>query len=153
MAADTLANLAQGLGLTEYLDLPPWSLSKGQRLRVALGALLAMRPQLLLLDEPTTGQNRLNIQRLLAFLDQRRGDLATIICSHDLDTVCHFADTLVLLRQGRILAQGPVRDLAADTDLLRQRRPQANPGPGVVPAPGTQTSLADLPGNHRLVAP
>lgn len=119
LATDALVRLARGLGLADYLDLPPWSLSKGQRLRVALGALLAMQPQALLLDEPTTGQNRMNIQRLLASLTNGRGNRATIICSHDLDTICHFADTLVILQQGRILAQGPIRDLAADTGLLR----------------------------------
>jgi energy-coupling factor transport system ATP-binding protein len=118
--AQAVGRLARGLELTGYLDMPPWSLSKGQRLRVALAALLAMQPQVLLLDEPTTGQNRLNIQRLLDVLSRRYQERATIICSHDLDTVCRFAQHLVILDQGRILAQGPIRELAADTGLLRQ---------------------------------
>jgi energy-coupling factor transport system ATP-binding protein len=113
-----LAGLAEGLGIAPYLDLPPWALSKGQRLRVALAALMAMQPEVLLLDEPTTGQNRLNIQRLLSVLTSDGALRATVICSHDLDTLCRFAHRLVILHEGRVLAQGPTREIVAQPDVL-----------------------------------
>ena len=118
--AEDLEGLARSLGLETFLDLPPWALSKGQRLRVALAALMAMGPDVLLLDEPTTGQNRLNIRRLLAVLGRAPDLRATVICSHDLDTVCRYAHRLVVLHQGRVLIQGPIREVLARPEVLKQ---------------------------------
>lgn len=132
---EDLAGLAGSLGLETFLDLPPWALSKGQRLRVALAALMAMGPEVMLLDEPTTGQNRLNIQRLLAVLEQDSGLRATVVCSHDLDMVCRYAHRLVVLHQGRVLIQGPTREVLAK--------------PGVLERAGIKPTLA-LEISHRL---
>ena len=113
-------DLAVRLDLMPYGDLPPWTLSKGQRLRVALGAILAMKPGLLLLDEPTTGQNQENIYKLLETVKVDHHVKTVVFCSHDLEAVSRIADRVVLLKQGRILARGNPRQILGDPDLLRE---------------------------------
>ena len=110
-AAETARRLARRMGLEEWLASPPWALSKGQRLRAALGSLLSIDPDLLLLDEPTTGQNQKNIHRLLGeVLREIRLD-AVVICSHDLETVCRFAHRVAVLEKGRLTDLGPVEEV------------------------------------------
>ena len=105
--------LATEIGLAAFWDIPPWALSKGQRLRAALGAILATKPELLLLDEPTTGQNQANLHRLLAALVRRRGLRSVVICSHDMETVARFSDRLAVLHEGCLVNIGPTRDVLA----------------------------------------
>ena len=103
--------LARRMGLEKWLPSPPWALSKGQRLRAALGSLLSSDPDLLLLDEPTTGQNQLNIHRLLAEVLGQPGLKAVVICSHDLECVYRFAHRVAVLDRGRLVEQGPVEEV------------------------------------------
>ncbi|MCB2188020.1 MAG: ATP-binding cassette domain-containing protein [Deltaproteobacteria bacterium] len=105
--------LARELGLAEFWDRSPWGLSKGQRLRAALGAVLAAEPGLLLLDEPTTGQNRANIRLLLDTLRHRQHLHTCVLCSHDLETVARFADRVAVLHEGRLQLLGPTREVLA----------------------------------------
>ena len=103
--------LARRMGLEDWLSSPPWALSKGQRLRAALGSLLSSDPELLLLDEPTTGQNQLNIHRLLAEVLGQPGLKAVVICSHDLECVYRFAHRVAVLDRGRLVELGPVEEV------------------------------------------
>ena len=111
---------AQEMGLTDQLATPPWALSKGQRLRAALGSLLTMQPGLLLLDEPTTGQNKKNITGLLKSIQANASVKAVVFCSHDLASVAEFSTRVILLDQGRIVAQGPSGEILQDRDALTQ---------------------------------
>lgn len=111
--AKAARSLAAEMGLADCLDTPPWALSKGQRLRAALGAILAAQPEMLLLDEPTTGQNRINIHRLLSALRRRPEIAAMVLCSHDLETVARFADRVAVLQGGRLADLGPTRRVLA----------------------------------------
>lgn len=108
LARQEAALMARRLGLEPWLESPPWALSKGQRLRAALGSLLALKPGLLLLDEPTTGQNQEYVHRLLAQIRDETSVRAVVLCSHDLDTVCRFATRAVVLDQGLVVMDGPV---------------------------------------------
>lgn len=119
--------LAKRLGLEKWLDSPPWALSKGQRLRAAFGSLLAIRPSILLLDEPTTGQNHQNVHRLLDEVINHLGLAAVVICSHDLETVSRFADQVAVLEEGRLA------DLGAVDEVLPRlaRQPDFCPSPPI----------------------
>lgn len=113
--------LLEKLNLTVYRDDFPLALSKGQRLRVVLGAMLARKPKLLLLDEPTTGQDERSlteIKRLLALFREEGGSV--FLCTHDLELAAQVADRVILLTEGEILAEGPARRILSDENLLRR---------------------------------
>ncbi|NOZ69943.1 MAG: ATP-binding cassette domain-containing protein, partial [Deferribacteres bacterium] len=101
-------------------DVPPHALSKGQRLRVATGAVLAMRPGLLILDEPTTGQNEENISNLIRTIREEPRIEAVVFCTHDFDTAAGFANRILLMKDGMIIADGPVREVLGSEELLEE---------------------------------
>lgn len=125
-----IERLAQRLGLEAMLDDHPLSLSQGERLRTAVAAALAIRPRLLLLDEPTTGQDRRNIERVMTAVTSANGDRdppdAVFFSTHDLGTVARFADRVLVLAGRRLLADCTPEELLADDELLQAaqlRRP------------------------------
>lgn len=116
-----LQQLLQQLNLTEYADDFPLALSKGQRLRVVLGAMLAKRPSLLLLDEPTTGQDEQSlgeIRRLLGDYKSQGGSI--FICTHDVELAAQVADRVIVLRDGEIIADAAAHTVLADCRLLAE---------------------------------
>jgi len=95
----------------------PHHLSAGQMRRVALATVLAMQPELLVVDEPAMAldpEGREAIIALLAGLSQ-----AKIIATHDLDLVLELCDTVAVMDDGRIHATGPAREILSDETLLR----------------------------------
>lgn len=113
------------LGLEHVLARRPGRLSGGERQRVALGRALLARPRLLLMDEPLAALDAARRAEVLPFLARLRDAAAIPILyvTHALDEVDALADQMVLLAEGRVLAQGPVEALAARTDLpLAARR-------------------------------
>jgi cobalt/nickel transport system ATP-binding protein len=95
----------------------PHHLSAGQKRRVALATVLAMEPEVLVLDEPVAAldpEGREAIIELLAALEVTR-----IIASHDLDMILALCDEVALLDDGQIHAQGDTHHILADDDLLR----------------------------------
>ncbi len=111
-ARQAVAAGLEGLGIAGLRARNPFSLSRGERLRVALTALLAGEPRVLLLDEPTAGLDR---GSRLSFLDDLRGWVdaarktrAVILCTHDSDAALRVADRAMLLREGKRAALGPI---------------------------------------------
>lgn len=98
---------ADALSVADLLDRPPQALSRGQRLRVAVAAALACRPRLLLLDEPTSGQDRDQVDRMLDAVAGSLADGALVFASHDLDVVLRHATRVVVLDGGRVVGDGP----------------------------------------------
>ena len=95
-----------------YLDRFPHELSGGQRQRVAIAAAMVLQPKLLLADEPVSMLDvsvRAGILRLLD--DLRRDGLAILMITHDLATAAHFADRIAVMYLGRIVEEGPARDV------------------------------------------
>lgn len=88
------------LGLAGFEDRVPYRLSGGEKKLVALATVLAMNPQVLVLDEPTTGLSPEARQRLLHILDQL--DIPRVVVSHDADFLSHTTDEILALRDGRI---------------------------------------------------
>ena len=113
------------LGLGALLGRRPMGLSGGERQRVALGRALLARPKLLLMDEPLASLDAARRSEVLPFLARLRdaARLPILYVTHALDEVDALADRLVLMAEGRVLAEGPVATLAARTDLpLAARR-------------------------------
>ncbi|MEQ1507464.1 MAG: ATP-binding cassette domain-containing protein, partial [Myxococcota bacterium] len=101
-----VAAAADGLGLTGMLDRSPHALSRGERLRVAVGAAVTCRPSVLLLDEPTAGQDLDAVEAMLVAVDDALGDAALLFATHDHGLARRHATRIVRLAGGR-LTDGP----------------------------------------------
>ncbi len=118
-----IEEIARRLGIAALLPDNPLALSTGQRLRVAAGSILTMMPQLILLDEPTSGQDRHHAEGLLGYLrEQTQAGSSVLFSTHDVDTALRYATRLVVMDCGRIVADGPPREVVKNTALLRQTR-------------------------------
>jgi len=106
--------------LEPFLDRPPYRLSEGQKKRVAFAAALAPRPEILVLDEPTTGQDwpfRRALKDL--FRDLRARELSVVLVTHDLDFAEQCADRWVLLADGEVSGNGHPWDIMRDATAMR----------------------------------
>ena len=108
--------VTEALVLTDTLELadrPVDELSGGQRQRVWIAMALAQQTDLLLLDEPTTYldlAHQVEVLDLLTDLNRRRGTTVVIVM-HDLNLACRYADHLVALKDGRVVAAGPSHEV------------------------------------------
>jgi len=100
--------------LDDLMDRPPDSLSGGEKQRVALGAILALRPRLLLLDEPFTHLDSEGTEELRRILRMMKAEgIALIIVEHRLHEIIHDVDRIVILHQGKIVADGSPHQVLA----------------------------------------
>ena len=101
-------------------DRSPHHLSGGQKKRVAIAGILAMRPEVIVLDEPTAGLDPMGAENIMAVIEKMNHDLGiTIILStHDVDMVPLFADRVFLMHHGRIEAQGTAKEIFKQPGLL-----------------------------------
>ncbi len=113
LAAEALALLAS-LGLGTLAGLPTERLAYGEQRLVELALALALRPQVLLLDEPMAGVPQGEGQRLLDALDTLPHTLAVLIIEHDMDLVFRLARRIVVLAEGAVLAQGTPGQIRSD---------------------------------------
>jgi molybdate transport system ATP-binding protein len=116
------------LGLVPLLDRAPANLSGGERQRVAIGRALLTQPELLLMDEPLASLDRFSKEDILPYLERLHDRLSIplLYVSHDLTEVERLADYLVLLKEGRIQAAGPLAELLTAPDLPFARLPEAS---------------------------
>ena len=107
------------LELAEVLDRRVDSLSTGERSRVLIARALAPRPKLLLLDEPTANLDPLWQIRLMELVraEVSAEGRAALVAIHDLDAAARFADRIVLMDAGRIVAEGPPREIVVGPDV------------------------------------
>ncbi|MEU7467622.1 ATP-binding cassette domain-containing protein [Streptomyces sp. NPDC044984] len=113
-----VAESLAALDITALADRPTHLLSYGQRKRTAIAGAVAMRPRVLILDEPTAGLDPDGQERLLATLDGLRGNGTTVVmATHDVDLALRWADDAALLTPSGAHT-GPAADMLARTDLL-----------------------------------
>ncbi len=106
-------------GLSDVRDEHPFSLGKGERQRIAVASILALRPSILVVDEPTTGQDWAGVQAMMGLIDRLNAEGTTIVMvTHDMDVVAHHARRVVVMNDGRVLADGPTAEVLARTDVL-----------------------------------
>jgi energy-coupling factor transport system ATP-binding protein len=113
-----VASTAEAMSVTDLLGAAPHALSRGQRLRVAVAAALTCRPELLLLDEPTAGQDRDQVERMMDALRDEGGPKALIFATHDIDLALRHATRVWLLEGGRIVLDDAPREAAERVDAL-----------------------------------
>ena len=114
--------------LHRLLNRSPYRLSEGEKKRVSLVSILAMHPQVLVLDEPTSGQDgrfREALANLLAELEN--SEFSLLIATHDLEFARAIADRWIVIHDGRIVADGSPEDLRGDEELIQL---------GALPSPG-----------------
>ncbi len=124
---EQVARTLQQMGLADLAEETPFTLSRGQRLRTAVGSVLSMKPRVLLLDEPTTGQDREQIERMMRGLTGIDADGnnhpifdLVVFCTHDIDTAARHANRVLVLHEGNLLLDGPPGTVLWDEDVLRK---------------------------------
>ena len=116
-----LWDLLNKLKLENNVNDFPLALSKGQRLRVVLGALLAREPKLLLLDEPTTGQDQQSLEEIKNLINDFAENHGCILfCTHDIELASEIADRVIVMADGMIIADGIPEIVLADRVLLKE---------------------------------
>lgn len=117
--ARRVASAIERLGLQGLEEAYPLLLSRAARRLVALAGVLALGPALLVLDEPTVGLDASAQDRLRHAVQQHvSGGGAAVLISHDMEFVASLADRIVILREGRVVADGPGRQIMTNLPLL-----------------------------------
>jgi branched-chain amino acid transport system ATP-binding protein len=115
-ARDEAMTILEQFGLLAKRDLPAASLAQGERKLLDVAVAYALRPQLILLDEPTSGVGTREKGRIMDTVASicRDGGLTAVIVEHDMDIVFTYSDRIVVMHQGQILADGPPRQIRED---------------------------------------
>jgi molybdate transport system ATP-binding protein len=115
------------LGIGALLDRRPHTLSGGERQRVAIGRALLAQPHLLLMDEPLASLDEARRREIMPYLTRLKTalNLPILYVTHGFDEVMQLADSIVLIDSGRVVASGPVSELAAHGDLPLAQRDDA----------------------------
>jgi len=97
----------------------PFSLTKGQRQRLAVAAVLALRPHVIILDEPTTGLDHREQEDMLALIQELHAQGHTVIMvTHSMWAAATFARRLVILKEGQVVLDGPPQEVLAQEEIL-----------------------------------
>lgn len=108
--------------LKEELPMPPLALSFGQQKRISIAAVLAMRSRILMMDEPTAGQDYWNYMAFMDSILKMPGFDAVVFITHDLDLAVIYANRILLLFDGGIVADGAPQEALKDDALLERCR-------------------------------
>ena len=105
-------------------DWFPFSRSRGERQRIALAGVLACQPGLLILDEPTTGLDYLECIHIMDYITKlnREQGITVLMVSHDMELVQSYAQRVLVLNHGKLLGDGPTKEIMKNASLLKSAR-------------------------------
>jgi cobalt/nickel transport system ATP-binding protein len=104
------------MGIEHLRDRPPYRLSGGEKRRAAIASVISMAPAILVMDEPTTGLDPQARRQLIVLMRAFRH--TKIFATHDLDMVFDLCERTIVMNDGKVMADGPTRDIFKDDDLL-----------------------------------
>ena len=108
------------VGMEQYMDKTPHHLSGGQQKRVAIAGIIAMRPEIMILDEPTAGLDPEGVEKVLDILNNlNKEGMSIVISSHDIEMVNEFAEKIFVLNEGEILESGDKNEIFSNKELLK----------------------------------
>lgn len=109
-----------GIG-SDLLDQSPFELSGGQMRRVAIAGILAMNPDVIVLDEPTAGLDPRGRKEILEiFINLQKQGKTIIVATHDMDLVATYANHVIILREGKILLDGTPQQIFSQPDEIKK---------------------------------
>ena len=113
----------QYVGLSGYERRPPHHLSGGEKKRVAIAGILAMEPDVMILDEPTSNLDPASSEEIMEMLDELNlGGKAIIISTHDVELAYRWADEIILMENGGVLLRGTGQEIFDDIELINRAR-------------------------------
>jgi energy-coupling factor transport system ATP-binding protein len=116
--ATSVRQAEEALNMAQFTERSPFSLSFGQQKRVAIASILAMQSKILLLDEPTAGQDYRSYIAFMEYLRNLPNLDALLFITHDLDLALRYTQRVLLLKEGKLVADGPPLQVLADPPLL-----------------------------------
>jgi urea transport system ATP-binding protein len=114
---ETLEKLAELVGLEEHLDTPAGYLSHGQTQWLEFALLLAQDPELILMDEPTAGMTSQETKKTADLFNRLKGRHTLIVVEHDMGFVKEIGETISVMHQGKLLAEGTVSDIEQNEEV------------------------------------
>ncbi|MEW6020042.1 MAG: ABC transporter ATP-binding protein, partial [Pseudomonadota bacterium] len=110
---------ADQLAITGLLERPIHHLSYGQKKRLSIAGVIAMEPEVLVLDEPTASLDPMGEKRIMRILlELNRAGMTVVMATHDVDLVPLYAERVCLLRAGRVAVHGDLREVFGDQELI-----------------------------------
>ncbi len=107
--------------LSKYRDSHPLSLSGGEKQRLALASVVVMEPQILVLDEPTTGLDLLSIAGILEIVKElNKKNVTVVLITHDMGLVSELSERVVVMGDGNIIGDGTPKEIFANDELLER---------------------------------
>lgn len=113
--------MLQRFGLSEHARKNPFQLSHGEKRRLSVATMLISEQELLILDEPTFGQDEKNATELMELMKTlQQAGKTIIIISHDMELICEYADHVAVLKEGELIFHGVVQDLFNQTSIVAE---------------------------------
>lgn len=110
---------AEAVGLSDCLDQHPLTLSKGDRQRLAIASVIAMKPKVIVIDEPTTGQDYEGGRRIMSLVTSLHSSgHSLILISHNMELVAEYAHRVIVMCGGEILLDGSPAEVFGEPDVL-----------------------------------
>lgn len=108
-------------GISHLKDKPTHCLSFGQKKRVAIAGVLAMEPEVLVLDEPTAGLDPMGVSEIMKLLKetQRELGISVVISTHEIDIVPLYCDSVYVMNEGKIILEGTPKEVFSEKEAIR----------------------------------
>lgn len=102
-------------------DKDPFTLSRGERQRVALASIIAVKPEIMILDEPTTGLDYIECMQVMSAINAlNQNGVTVVMVSHDMEVVLDFAQRILVISRGRLIADGKTTEIFRNADAMKQ---------------------------------